>query len=146
MFSPPYRTYFGLRRLAEVVIALFRPAKESPPGRFTGDSGGVARVGAITTEPALRQGRPPGITQGNAPWYVSVMARRFMVVPEHEGPGGFSVTVPDLPGCVSQGETEAEALANIREAIEGYIEGMKADGLPIPEPHTSIATVEVKAA
>jgi antitoxin HicB len=74
------------------------------------------------------------------------MIRSYTVVLEREEVGGFSVSVPDLRGCVSQGETEAEALVNVRETIEGYIEGLKADGLPLPEPHTPIATVEVKAA
>ncbi len=40
---------------------------------------------------------------------------------------------PSLPGCVSQGTTKAEAIANIREAIEGWIETMRAHGQPIPE-------------
>jgi predicted RNase H-like HicB family nuclease len=74
------------------------------------------------------------------------MSRSYTAVFEREEDGGFSVTVPDLPGCVSQGDDYDEALANIREAIEGYIEALKADGLPVPEPHTTIATVEVKAA
>jgi predicted RNase H-like HicB family nuclease len=74
------------------------------------------------------------------------MNRRYTVVLEEEATGGFSVSVPDLPGCASQGETEGEALANIREAIEGYVAGLKADGLEVPEPHTKIATVEIKAA
>jgi predicted RNase H-like HicB family nuclease len=74
------------------------------------------------------------------------MSRRYTVVLELEEVGGFSVSLPDLPGYVSQGETEDEALANIREAIEGYVDGLKADGLPVPEPHTKIATVEIKAA
>jgi len=74
------------------------------------------------------------------------MSRSYIVLLEREEAGGFSVSVPDLPGCLSQGETEAEALVNVREAIEGYIDGLKADGLPMPEPHTTIATVEVNAA
>ncbi|HEY4185613.1 MAG TPA: type II toxin-antitoxin system HicB family antitoxin [Polyangia bacterium] len=74
------------------------------------------------------------------------MHRSFNVVLEREENGGFSVYVPDLPGCASEGETEQEALANIRQAIEGYIDGLKADGLPVPEPHTKIETVEVAAA
>jgi predicted RNase H-like HicB family nuclease len=41
-------------------------------------------------------------------------------------------TVPSLPGCHSQGETVEEALANIKEAIELYIEVLKEDGLPVP--------------
>jgi len=74
------------------------------------------------------------------------MTRSYKVIFEPEKDGGFSVYVPDLPGCASQGETEEEALANIREAIEGYIEGLKADGLPVPEPQTMIKTVEIQAA
>ncbi|MDP2860507.1 MAG: type II toxin-antitoxin system HicB family antitoxin [bacterium] len=44
-----------------------------------------------------------------------------------EKEGGFSVVVPDLPGCVSQGENFEEALANIKEAIELYLEDAKRD-------------------
>lgn len=40
---------------------------------------------------------------------------------------------PSLPGCISQGATRAEAIANIKEAIEGWIETMGAHGQPIPE-------------
>lgn len=39
---------------------------------------------------------------------------------------------PSLPGCISQGKTKEEALTNIREAIEGYVEALKEDKLPIP--------------
>lgn len=47
--------------------------------------------------------------------------------------GGYWVEVPTFPGCYSQGDTLDEALANIREAIEGYIETLVMDGEPIPE-------------
>ncbi len=46
--------------------------------------------------------------------------------------GGYTVFVPVLPGCISEGDTIEEALANIREAIEGYIEALKDLGKPIP--------------
>lgn len=46
----------------------------------------------------------------------------FQVVFQEETKGGFSVWVPDLPGCASQGETLEEALENIKEAIELYLE------------------------
>lgn len=49
----------------------------------------------------------------------------YTVVFQEEKEGGFSVWVPDLPGCASQGETFDEALANIREAIELYLEETK---------------------
>ncbi len=48
--------------------------------------------------------------------------------------GGFSVTVPSLPGCTSQGETRVEALAMIREAIEAYVESLVAHGDRVPGP------------
>jgi predicted RNase H-like HicB family nuclease len=52
-------------------------------------------------------------------------------------PSGFSVYVPDLPGCVSAGETIDEARAGIEEAIAFHIEGMRKDGEPIPQPSVS---------
>lgn len=47
---------------------------------------------------------------------------KFKVVLEPSDEGGFTVYVPSLPGCISEGETEEEALRNIREAIELYLE------------------------
>lgn len=58
----------------------------------------------------------------------------FEVVLQPEDEGGFSVFVPRLPGCTSQGETREEALVMIKEAIEGYLESLEAHGDPIPEP------------
>ena len=52
---------------------------------------------------------------------------------EAEG-GGFLALAPDLPGCMSDGETPAEALANVYDAIECWIEGAEELGHPIPEP------------
>jgi len=46
----------------------------------------------------------------------------FKVVMEPSEAGGYTVWVPSLPGCVSEGETVEEAMANIREAIELYLE------------------------
>ena len=46
----------------------------------------------------------------------------YQAVFQEETEGGFSVWVPDLPGCASQGETLEEALENIKEAIEFYLE------------------------
>ena len=40
---------------------------------------------------------------------------------------------PSLPGCISQGKTKEEAIANIKEAISGYIKPLEDDGLPVPE-------------
>jgi predicted RNase H-like HicB family nuclease len=52
----------------------------------------------------------------------------------YPGEDGYWVAeCPSLPGCVSQGKTKQKALTNIREAIEGYVEALKADGLPVPD-------------
>lgn len=71
-------------------------------------------------------------------------SREYEVVLISEQDGGFSVTVPALPGCVSQGETREEALAMIREAIEGYLESLQAHGDPVPGP-VEIERVTVSA-
>jgi len=55
---------------------------------------------------------------------------KFKVMLEPSDEGGFTVLVPSLPGCVSEGETEEEALANIREAIELYLETVEDDVQP----------------
>ncbi|MBI5125492.1 MAG: type II toxin-antitoxin system HicB family antitoxin [Planctomycetes bacterium] len=47
---------------------------------------------------------------------------KIKVILEPSEEGGFTVYVPSLPGCISEGETEEEALANIKEAIELYLE------------------------
>jgi len=75
------------------------------------------------------------------------MPRRFKVILEwNEEGGGYTVTVPALPGCVTEGETREEALANAREAIEAYLGGLKVDGLPIPEGQPEIIVDEVEVA
>ena len=65
--------------------------------------------------------------------------RQVILIPDLES-GGFTVTVPSLPGCISEGDTEEEALANIRDAIDLYIEDMIADGEDVPE---DVAPVQV---
>jgi predicted RNase H-like HicB family nuclease len=53
--------------------------------------------------------------------------------------------VPDLPGCVSTGETLEDVQRNIREAIQLHVEGLKAEGLPVPEPTTQVDRVPIVA-
>ena len=67
---------------------------------------------------------------------------QYAVVIER-GQGSFGAYVPDLPGCVAVGETEAEARDLIREAIEFHLEGMHEDGDPIPSPSAQVEYVEV---
>jgi antitoxin HicB len=51
-----------------------------------------------------------------------------------EDGGGFLASVPDLPGCMSDGETPEQALANVRDAIDEWIEEARSLGQPIPAP------------
>jgi predicted RNase H-like HicB family nuclease len=60
------------------------------------------------------------------------MGRRYTVVLEREPDGGFVAEVPALPGCISQGDTRDEAMANIREAIQAYIEDCVKAGEALP--------------
>jgi predicted RNase H-like HicB family nuclease len=69
---------------------------------------------------------------------------RYAIVIEKAGTN-FSAYVPDLPGCIATGATVAETEAQIREAIEFHLEGMKEDGSPIPPPTSRVDYVEVAA-
>lgn len=69
---------------------------------------------------------------------------QYLVVIE-EGPSSFGAYVPDLPGCIAVGVSRAEVSRLIQEAIELYVEGMKEDGLPVPQPHSTSQLVEIDA-
>ena len=58
---------------------------------------------------------------------------------------GYSAYSPDLPGCVSTGVTREEVEHNMREAIEFHLEGLRLEGLPIPEPSSQSAYVDIAA-
>jgi predicted RNase H-like HicB family nuclease len=68
---------------------------------------------------------------------------RYAVVIER-GERNYSAYVPDLPGCVSVGDTLEEVKTEIREAIEFHLDGMREDGQPIPKPSTRAEYVEVR--
>ncbi len=65
--------------------------------------------------------------------YVEVHAMGYTVIVEQEPDGGYVVHALSLPGCVSQGDTREEALANIREAMKLYIEDCIKAGDPVPK-------------
>jgi predicted RNase H-like HicB family nuclease len=70
--------------------------------------------------------------------------RRYAIVVEDAGTN-LAAYVPDLPGCVATGRTQEEVGQRIREAIALHLEGMREDGLPIPEPTSRVDYVEVNA-
>lgn len=69
---------------------------------------------------------------------------RYAVVIE-KAPANYAAYVPDLPGCIATGETVAETESLIREAIEFHLEGLKADGFPIPPPSSQVDYVDIPA-
>lgn len=68
--------------------------------------------------------------------------KRYIVIYER-APRNWSAYVPDLPGCIATGKSRDEVERLIREAIEMHIDGMREEGLPIPEPTTETGAVEV---
>jgi len=68
-------------------------------------------------------------------------AMRYAVIIE-PGEQGYGAYVPDLPGCVAVGSTESEVERRIREAIAFHLDGLRAEGLPIPEPKHRVEYVE----
>ena len=67
---------------------------------------------------------------------------RYAIVIEGE-PGRYSAYVPDLPGCVTAGETIDEVTHDMIEAIQMQIDGLREDGLPIPEATTQVDYIEI---
>ena len=67
--------------------------------------------------------------------------RQILLYPGEDG--YWVAECPSLPGCVSQGETKEQAIANIREAIAGYVAALEDDGLPVPEERFEALLVAV---
>ncbi|HEX9859902.1 MAG TPA: type II toxin-antitoxin system HicB family antitoxin, partial [Nitrospirota bacterium] len=62
----------------------------------------------------------------------------------YRGEDGYYVAeCPSLPGCISQGNTKDEAIANIKEAIELYVDALRDDGLPLPDESFDAMVVAV---
>lgn len=70
---------------------------------------------------------------------------RYLVVVE-EGAGSFGAYVPDLPGCIAAGESRAEVLELIRDAIEFHIQGLRNEGQSVPLPSSTSELIDVVAA
>ena len=69
------------------------------------------------------------------------MSRYLIVIEPTET--GYSAYSPDLPGCVSTGPTRDEVERNMREAVEFHVDGLRQEGLPVPEPRTDAAFCEI---
>lgn len=69
---------------------------------------------------------------------------KYRVTIEQDEDGIFVAEVPSLPGCITQGETRLEAIANVKEAIELYLESLEAHNEPVP-PSIYEEIVEIAA-
>ncbi len=67
--------------------------------------------------------------------------RQIIIYPGEDG--FWVVECPSLPGCISQGKTKEEAIANIREAITGYIAALEEDNLPVPDENFEAMVLSV---
>jgi predicted RNase H-like HicB family nuclease len=59
------------------------------------------------------------------------ITKQVVIYPGEDG--WWVAECPSLPGCISQGETREQAVANIKEAIQGYVKTLEEDGLPVPD-------------
>jgi predicted RNase H-like HicB family nuclease len=69
---------------------------------------------------------------------------KYAVVIEKAGEN-LSAYVPDLPGCIATGDTTSEVEQQIREAISFHLDGLREDGIEIPEPSCAVGYVELAA-
>jgi predicted RNase H-like HicB family nuclease len=70
--------------------------------------------------------------------------QRYLIVIEPTV-AGFSAYSPDLPGCIATGTTQEEVERGMREALAFHLEGLRADGQPVPPPSTVATYIEVAA-
>lgn len=70
--------------------------------------------------------------------------REYLVIFEWTG-RNYSAYVPDLPGCITTGKSVEDAEQNVKEAISLYLDTLRADGHPVPEPTTQARPVSVAA-
>jgi len=69
---------------------------------------------------------------------------KLLIVVEQTA-SGFSAYAPDVPGCIATGPTRDAVERTMREAIEFHLDGLRADGMTVPEPHSYATVVEVAA-
>jgi predicted RNase H-like HicB family nuclease len=80
---------------------------------------------------------------GKQAWIIAMARVSYTIIVESGGEN-YSAYVPDLPGCVAVGDTVDETLAEMKAAIEFHIEGLKAEGLPVPPPQIISREIELE--
>jgi len=118
------------------------PAVQASDEARTSDRGGQAARGLASEDTGEH---PPSSWASTMTDYAN-QADRYLVLIEGGPPSNYSAWSPDLLGCVATGETLEEVEARMREAIAFHLEGMAADGEPLPEPSGPGVYVELAAA
>lgn len=72
------------------------------------------------------------------------MTKRYAIVVE-KAKSNYAAYVPDLPGCVATGATVEETERRLRQAIAIHVQGLREDGLPVPEPSSVVDYLEIPA-
>ncbi len=75
--------------------------------------------------------------------FLSKKILKYTAIFEPAEEGGYVVSVPALPGCVTQGETFEEATAMIKDAIAGYLEVLKEEGQEMPQEQSDVVITQV---
>ena len=70
---------------------------------------------------------------------------KYTVILE-KGESSYGAFVPDLPGCIAVGEDREQTLCLLKEAVAFHVEGLLAEGLPVPRPNCDVTQIEVEAA
>ena len=72
------------------------------------------------------------------------MTRRYTIILDEDSEeGGYTVTIPALPGCITQGDTVEQCIERAREAISGYIENLRIEGEQVPEEHECLQIIAI---
>jgi predicted RNase H-like HicB family nuclease len=69
--------------------------------------------------------------------------KEYLIIFEKNELGRYGAWIPDLPGCISFGDTMEEAKTNIKEAIAFHIEGLRLENFPIPETNSTAIMMQV---
>jgi antitoxin HicB len=142
-FDGRHRYYVELHGLKYPIKQVIHLSTKLPNGDFhAGDAKRILeRLGfMVPLFKSEQEAMPLPIAKSNAS--VEEGKKKFAVTLEQDEDGFIVTSCPALPGCHSQGRTEEEAIANIREAIRGYIASMRRHGEPIPSI-TEVREVEV---
>lgn len=103
------------------------------------------KQGRVTVAGRAGDDLPPGTLNSifkQAGWKKCVQTMRYATVIE-KAPSNYAAYVPDLPGCIATGATVADTESLIREAIEFHLEGLRADGLPVPPANSQVDYIDV---